>query len=104
MGEDVVGIGSDNLSSSYTHSVNLVSSDLKDCQNGEDILQQAMQLAKTYNSHNLDPTSSQFRAMAIHDILKVKGIRYGHGRETVRIEMTITDVIQKPSDMQHGSF
>jgi len=134
--EDVAGIGSDhssptcsnNHSASYEHSVNLVSSDLQDCQSGDDILQQAMQLAKTYKSylftfddalanqirnnekritynfHNLDPTSSQFRAMAIHDILTVQGKRDGPGRETVRIEMTITDVIQKTSDMQHGSF
>eukprot|EP00751_Fragilariopsis_kerguelensis_P015879 CAMPEP_0170836858 /NCGR_PEP_ID=MMETSP0734-20130129/2422_1 /TAXON_ID=186038 /ORGANISM="Fragilariopsis kerguelensis, Strain L26-C5" /LENGTH=44 /DNA_ID= /DNA_START= /DNA_END= /DNA_ORIENTATION= len=42
--------------------------------------------------------------MAIHDILTVQGKRDGPGRETVRIEMTLTDVIQKSSDMQHGSF
>jgi len=133
---DGIGIGGDNSNtttndqSSYTHSVNLVPSDLKDCKNGDDVLQKAVQLAKKYNSflfsfdddgelankirnnekritynfQNLDPSSSQFKAMTIHDILKVKRNRYGPGRETVRIEMTINDVIQRTSGVQHESF
>jgi len=127
---DGVGMSSDNSSptrnnhSSYIHSVNLVSSDLKDCKNGDDILKKGVQLAEIYNSllftfdsdladkiirkeknitynfHNLDPTSSQFKAMDIHDILR-KGCN--NGNETVQIEMTINDVIQRNS-LQHSSI
>jgi len=132
-----VGVGTNNSNNNSnsnsnngrftTHSVNIVPSDLEDCQNGEDILKKGVRLAKKYNSllftfdgeladmiingkkriiynlHDLDPTSSQFRDMSLKDILKGGG-HGSRGGETVQIEMTITDVIQRATNVQQQNF